>query len=88
MKIMSRLRYVIVLVPSICFATSIENILNNGVYLLQGPLARACGLLAIVGSGYLCIARQQLPKEQFLMILLGLGIIFGSSSLYSTLIGY
>ncbi|WP_373443278.1 hypothetical protein ABXK18_00050 [Legionella pneumophila 130b] len=38
-------------------------------------------------AGYLCLARQKFPKEYFVMILVGMGIIFGGSSLYSTLIG-
>lgn len=73
--------------PSLSYAATIESILNKGVSFLQGPVARAAGILAIVGSGFLCLYKQQLPKDQFVMILVGLGIIFGGSSLYSSLIG-
>lgn len=73
--------------PSLSQAATIESILNKGVHFLQGPMAKAAGLLAIVGSGFLCLYKQQLPKDQFVMILVGLGIIFGGSSLYSSLIG-
>jgi type IV secretion system protein VirB2 len=73
--------------PGVSHAASIETVLNNGVKLLQGPMAKGVGLMAIIGSGYLCLARNKLPKEQFVMILVGLGIIFGGSSLYASLIG-
>ena len=73
--------------PGVTHAASIETVLNNGVKLLQGPIAKGVGLMAIIGSGYLCLARNKLPKEQFVMILVGLGIIFGGTSLYSALVG-
>ncbi len=77
----------LILLPTATHAATIESILNKGVHFLQGPVAKAAGLLAIVGSGFLCLYKQQLPKDQFVMILVGLGIIFGGSSLYSTLVG-
>ncbi|HDS3856750.1 TPA: TrbC/VirB2 family protein [Legionella pneumophila] len=73
--------------PEASHAASIERILNNTIRYLQGPIAKSVGLAAIVISGYLCIAKQKLPKETFVMILVGMGIIFGGSSLYNTLIG-
>ena len=73
--------------PTPTFAASIESIINNATRFLQGTLAKAVGVVVIVASGYLCIAKQKLPKEQFAMILIGLGIIFGGSSLYNTLVG-
>lgn len=72
--------------PGASHAATIETILNQAAGYLQGNLARAVGLIAIVGSGYLCIFKQQLPKEQFTYILVGLGIIFGAASLYSTIV--
>ena len=77
----------LLMVPGVGHAASIETVLNNGVKLLQGPVAKGVGLMAIIGSGYLCLARNKLPKEQFVMILVGLGIIFGGSSLYTSLVG-
>lgn len=68
-------------------ATTIESILNQTVSYLQGSLARGVGLVSIITSGYLCIAKQKLPKETFVMILVGLGIIYGSTSIYASLIG-
>lgn len=82
-----RVLLTLTLAPTPTFAASIESILNNTVRFLQGPVAKAVGLIAIVGTGYLCIAQQKLPKERFVMILVGLGVIFGGSSLYSLLVG-
>ncbi len=69
--------------PSVSSAQNIESIINH----LQGGLARTVGVFCIIIAGYLCLARQKFPKEYFVMILVGMGIIFGGSSLYSTLIG-
>ncbi|HHX8430823.1 TPA: TrbC/VirB2 family protein [Legionella pneumophila] len=74
-------------VPSASHAASIETILRKSATYLQGPVAKGAGLLAILGTGYLTLFTQKMPKEQFVMILVGLGIIFGGSSLYSSLIG-
>jgi len=75
------------LAPSLSHAQSIESIINRTTSYLQGGLARTVGIFCIIISGYLCLARQKFPKEYFIMILVGMGIIFGGSSLYSTLIG-
>tara|TARA_R110000868_G_scaffold65823_2_gene196496 strand:+ start:134 stop:466 length:333 start_codon:yes stop_codon:yes gene_type:complete len=78
----------LLMVPGVGHATaSIDSVLTKGLSILQGPLAKGIGVMAIVGSGYLCLARNKLPKEQFVMILVGLGIIFGGSSLFTTLTG-
>ncbi|WP_235318198.1 TrbC/VirB2 family protein [Legionella pneumophila] len=65
----------------------IESIINRTINYLQGGLARTVGVFCIIIAGYLCLARQKFPKEYFVMILVGMGIIFGGSTLYSTLIG-
>lgn len=75
------------LMPALSHAQSIESIINRTTSYLQGGLARTVGIFCIIISGYLCLARQKFPKEYFIMILVGMGIIFGGSSLYSTLIG-
>jgi type IV secretion system protein VirB2 len=77
----------LIVLPGASHAATIETILNKSVGYLQGPVAKGLGLLAIIGTGYLCVVKQRVPKEQFAMVLLGLGIIFGGSSLYSTLVG-
>lgn len=73
--------------PKASHATTIESILDKTHQYLSGSVARSFGLVVIVVSGYLCIAQQRLPKDTFVRILIGLGIIFGANSLYSTLIG-
>jgi len=73
--------------PGVSHAASIESILRKSANYLQGPVAKGAGLLAILGTGYLTLFTQEMPKKQFVMILVGLGIIFGGSSLYSSLIG-
>ncbi|HAT8638811.1 TPA: hypothetical protein JBA00_09210 [Legionella pneumophila] len=75
------------LLPMLSHAQSIESIINRTINYLQGGLARTVGVFCIIIAGYLCLARQKFPKEYFVMILVGMGIIFGGSSLYSTLIG-
>ena len=75
-----------VLFPSLSHATDIESIINGTVNYLQGGLARSVGILCIIISGYLCLARQRFPKEYLAMILVGLGLIFGGSYLYTKVI--
>lgn len=75
------------LFPSASQAQSIENIINRTTHYLQGSLARSIGVMCIIIAGYLCLYRQKFPKEYFSMILVGLGIIFGGSTLYNTFIG-
>lgn len=78
---------VCLMMPSISQAQSIESIINRTITYLQGGLARTVGIFCIIIAGYLCLALQKFPKEYFVMILVGMGIIFGGSSLYSTIIG-
>lgn len=75
------------LFPCTSQAQSIESIINRTTHYLQGSLARSIGVACIIIAGYLCLYRQKFPKEYFSMILVGLGIIFGGSTLYNTLIG-
>lgn len=72
--------------PTMSHAASIESILKAATTYLTGSMAKAAGLLAIVGAGYLTLYTQKLPKEYFIMILVGLGIIFGASSIYSRVV--
>lgn len=63
-------------------AASPEGIFKAVTYYLTGSLAKAVGILAIVGLGYMCIQLQKFPKEYFTWTLIGLGIVFGGSQLY------
>ena len=73
--------------PGVSSAQDIQGVINNTVTYLRGGTARAAGILGIIIAGYLCLARQTFPKEYFMMLLVGMGLIFGSASLYNTLIG-
>lgn len=75
------------MIPAVSEAKTIESIINRTITYLQGGLARTVGIFCIIIAGYLCLALQKFPKEYFVMILIGMGIIFGGSTLYSTLIG-
>lgn len=66
---------------------TIETIINKVTTYLQGGVARGAGLLAIIGAGYLTLFAQKMPKENFMYILIGLGVIFGGSSLYNAWVG-
>ena len=78
--------FILLLIPTITHAQSIESIINHTVTYLQGGIARTIGILVIIVSGYLCLFKQQFPKEYFMMILVGMGLIYGSTTLYSVLI--
>lgn len=73
--------------PATCHATSIESILNKSVGFLSGSLAKSVGVIVLVSAGYMCLVQHKFPKEQLIMMMVGLGIIFGGSSLYGHLIG-
>ncbi|RUR10820.1 TrbC/VirB2 family protein [Legionella sp. km772] len=83
------LTYLIVacaLFPCSSQAQSVEGILNRSAHYLQGGIAKAVGFLCIVIAGFMCF-RGKFPKEYFVMILIGLGIIFGAGSIYSYCVG-
>ncbi len=86
-KAMTYLLLATFLFPAVSEAKTIESIINHTVTYLQGGVARSLGVLCIIVTGYLCLALQKFPKESFVMVLIGLGFIFGGSTLYSTLIG-
>lgn len=71
------------LLPSSSFAASISSVIDNAVDYLQGTLARSVGVMSIAIAGYLCIGKQMFPKMYFIMILVGLGLIFGAAELYA-----
>lgn len=74
-----------VLFPASSFAADVTSVIDNGVEYLQGGVARSVGVIAIVVAGYLCIGKQMFPKVYFAMILIGLGLIYGATELYSLL---
>lgn len=76
----------LVLLPATSHATGIQSVLDKAAVYLSGPLARSVGIIAIIGAGYLCLFQHKFPKEQFVWILVGLGIIFGAAALYNLLV--
>lgn len=69
------------LLPKTSFA-DVTNTIDGAVLYLQGGLARSVGVIAIVAAGYICIFKQMFPKIYFVMILVGLGLIFGGAEIY------
>lgn len=86
-KLNSFLLWGFVTLPQAGQAATLESVINNGVRYLQGPLARAVGVGIIAVAGYSCFRLHKLPKEQFMYIAVGLGVIFGAQQLYSMLGG-
>ena len=72
--------------PTFSYAADIGAIVTRTTSYLQGGLARSMGVLTIVVCGYLCLAQNRFPKQYFILVLLGMGLIFGASALYSRLI--
>jgi len=89
MKRIKKLQYslMIGLMPAMAHAANVESVINKAVQYLQGGVAKAVGFLAIVITGYMCLVMQTFPKKNFLMILMGLGLIFGASYYYNWLVG-
>ena len=73
-------------IPTASHATSIESILKGATTYLTGTVAKAAGVLAIIGVGYLTLYTQKLPKEYLIAILIGSGFIFGGSELYNKVV--
>ena len=82
----SALSMALIALPIDSHATNVESVLNKAASFLTGPLAKSAGVVVLIGAGWLCLVQQKFPKEQLAMVLVGLGIIFGASSLYSFLI--
>ncbi len=89
MKRTSTLRPILMIAlffPAMAHAANLETIINKLVLYLQGPLAGAAGVLAIVICGYLCF-KGVFPKLYFSMVLVGLGLIFGATYYYNWVAG-
>ncbi len=84
---MKKLHYGLWMLPATSQAASIQSILDKSASFLSGGLARSVGIVVLIGAGYMCLVQQKFPKEQLAMMMVGLGIIFGGSSLYGSLIG-
>ena len=76
----------IMAMPSLTHAATIETVLNKAVHLIQGPIAKSIAILVISYIGYECLFTQRFPKSKLITSLLGIGIIFGASTIYSHLV--
>lgn len=65
----------------------LTEILNKAVDYAQSGPARGFCLLAIVGAGYLWLARGAIPKSWAVGIMGGAGFIFGASYIAETVLG-
>lgn len=74
------------LMPNNVYALTVNRAVDNLTHYLTGDMAKAVGVLAIVISGYMCFSGRGLPKKDFGLIVLGLGIILGGSQIYTTLV--
>ncbi|RAP36655.1 hypothetical protein B1207_07580 [Legionella quinlivanii] len=70
------------LLPVPCSAKSIETVINGAVKYLQGGLVRSVAVAGIVTLGYMCFKLQKFPKEYFVYLLVGLGLVFGAGEIY------
>ena len=65
--------------------TSLVTTLTSALTYLTGDVGKIVASLAIVGGGFACFGMGKLPKGYFVAILLGVGIIFGVSSIMTAL---
>lgn len=68
--------------PSASHAASIESIVMAATRYLTGSVAKSIGVLVVIGLGYLTLFTNKFPKESFIMVLVGSGMIFGGAELY------
>lgn len=83
---MKRRLYLFLMLMSFCrmtlaATTQIDTVLNNLLsYVTSGP-AHILALLAIVGAGFATFRCGRLEKDQFVKLVLGVGIIFGATDI-------
>ena len=65
----------------------LTEILSNAVNYAQSGPARAFCMLAIVGVGYLWLARGMIPKAWAVGVMGGAGLIFGASYIANVVLG-
>jgi type IV secretory pathway VirB2 component (pilin) len=78
--------YVVVfgLFPQIASADVVST-LQNFLDYLTGPLGKVIAALSIVSMGFACFVLGKLPKSYVIAVVVGIGLIFGSSALVNTL---
>ena len=81
------------LLPTIALAAGTgmpwESWLNNVMNSITGPVAKAVGVIAIVGCGLgMAFSDGGSMMRKFMMVLLGLSIAFTASSFFMSFLGY
>ncbi len=71
--------------PSLACA-DVAGTLNNFLSYLTGDVGKFVSCLAIVSVGFSCFVLGKLPKSYVISVVLGIGLIFGSSALVNTLV--
>ena len=78
------------ILPSMAFAgttygddssTTIETVLHNLIGYLTSTPARGLAVVAIIGIGYSTWHLGKIPKEKAMAIIIGIGIVFGATTL-------
>ena len=70
--------------PSFACA-DVAGTLNNFLSYLTGDVGKVVSCLAIVSVGFACFVLGKLPKSYVISVVVGIGLIFGSSALVNTL---
>ena len=79
------------ILPSMAFAstpfgddgnsTTIDTVLQHLIGYLTSAPARALAVVAIIGIGYSTWHLGKIPKEKAMAIIIGIGIVFGATTL-------
>ena len=77
---------VIAFFPTLACA-DVATTLNNFLTYLTGDVGKVVSCLAIVSVGFACFVLGKLPKSYVIAVVVGIGLIFGSSALVNTLAG-
>ena len=81
---------IFLIMPSMAFAdtsfgddggTTIGKVLDNLIGYLTSTPARALAVIAIIGIGYSTWHLGKIPKERAMAIIIGIGIVFGATTL-------
>jgi type IV secretory pathway VirB2 component (pilin) len=70
--------------PAVACA-DVAGTLNNFLSYLTGDVGKVVSCLAIVSVGFACFVLGKLPKSYVISVVVGIGLIFGSSALVNTL---
>ncbi len=74
----------LILLPTIACADLLAT-LNGFLDYLTGGIGKAIAALAIVAVGFGCFAMGRVPKAYVIAVVVGVGIIFGSSAILKVL---